>query len=96
MITGSSQGIGRALADACVAAGAHVVINARSADKVEAAVEELTSAGHKASGMVADVTDEHQVQGMVEQIESTVGPISGLINNAGISSTGKHCSWTAE
>jgi len=84
LITGSSQGIGRALADACADAGAHVVINARSADKVDQAVEELRSRGVAASGQVGDVTDEAQVGEMVASIEETVGPIAGLINNAGI------------
>lgn len=84
LITGSSQGIGRALADACAQAGAHVVINARSADKVDAAVEEILAAGGKASGQVADVTDPDAVEAMVASIEADVGPIAGLINNAGI------------
>ncbi len=84
LITGSSQGIGRALASACAQSGAHVVVNARSVDKVDAAVNELTSAGFAASGQVADVTDVDAVETMVAEIESEVGPISGLINNAGI------------
>jgi len=84
LITGSSQGIGRALADACADAGAHVVINARSSNKVDAAVDELRSRGKKASGHVADVTDEDQVGEMAKAIESDIGPIAGLINNAGI------------
>jgi len=65
LITGSSQGIGRALADACAQAGAHVVINARSAGNVDAVVEELTDAGHTASGHVADVTDPVEAEDMV-------------------------------
>ncbi len=84
LITGSSRGIGRALAGACGAAGAHVVVNARNADAVEAAVDELTAAGHEASGHVADVTDVEQVRMMVDEIEGSVGPIAGLVNNAGI------------
>ena len=84
LITGSSRGIGRALADACAAAGAHVVINARSAAMVQAAVAELQAAGHAATGRVADVTDPVQVEAMVDEIETDVGPIAGLINNAGI------------
>lgn len=84
LITGSSQGIGRALADACADAGAHVIINARSKAKVDEAVGELRDRGKSASGYVADVTDEGQVVEMVAAIESDVGPIAGLINNAGI------------
>jgi gluconate 5-dehydrogenase len=84
LITGSSQGIGRALATACAQAGAHVVVNARSAANVAAAVDELQAAGYGASGHVADVTDEAAVTDMVESIEASIGPIRGLINNAGI------------
>lgn len=84
LITGASRGIGRALADACCAAGAHVIVNARTADAVDQAVEELRADGHAASGSVADVTDVAQVEAMVTSIEDTIGPISGLINNAGI------------
>ncbi len=84
LVTGSSQGIGRALADACAKAGAHVVINARTAERVEAAVAELRQAGHRASGHVADVSDEAAVNDMVASIEASVGPIAGLINNAGV------------
>lgn len=84
LVTGSSQGIGRALATACAEAGAHVVINARSADTVQTAVDQLVDAGLSASGAVADVTDEDAVVAMVTEIEATIGPISGLINNAGI------------
>jgi len=84
LITGSSQGIGRALATACAEAGAHVVINARSANKVDAAVSELRADGHKATGHVADVTDPDAVASMVNFIEGEVGPVAGLVNNAGI------------
>lgn len=84
LITGSTQGIGRALADACCEAGAHVIINARTAAKVEAAVGELTDAGHAATGQVADVGDPEAVEAMVAEVERLVGPIAGLINNAGI------------
>lgn len=84
LITGSSQGIGRSLADACATAGAHVVINARSADKVEAAVAQITATGASASGRVCDVTDPAAVEDMVSSIEADVGPLAGLINNAGI------------
>lgn len=84
LVTGSSRGIGRALATACASAGAHVVINARSVDAVDSAVAELHDLGLAASGHVADVTDEGQVDVMVAAIEDDVGPISGLINNAGI------------
>lgn len=84
LITGSSRGIGRALSSACAQAGAHVVVNARSADAVELAVNEIIADGGAASGRVADVTDADAVEEMVDSIESEIGPIAGLVNNAGI------------
>ena len=84
LITGSSQGIGLALATACAEAGAHIVINARSTDKIEVAVAMLRDRGHQATGHAADVTDQEQVEDMVVATKRDVGPIAGLINNAGI------------
>ena len=84
LITGSSRGIGRALASSCASAGAHVVVNARSAEAVDVAVEEIRAEGGAATGQVADVTDPESVEQMVDAIESDIGPIEGLVNNAGI------------
>lgn len=84
LITGSTRGIGRALAQACAEAGAHVVVNARTGADVEEAVADLVAAGLSASGSVADVTDERAVEDMVESVEGQVGPIAGLVNNAGV------------
>lgn len=83
LITGSPRGLGRALAEARARADAHVVVSARTRDAVDATVEELSSDGHRASGHAADVTDVAAVEAMVPEIEQTVGPIAGLINNAG-------------
>ncbi|MDC1302310.1 SDR family NAD(P)-dependent oxidoreductase, partial [bacterium] len=69
LITGSSQGIGLALATACAEAGAHIVINARSTDKIEVAVAMLRDRGHQATGHAADVTDQEQVEDMVVATE---------------------------
>ena len=84
LITGSSQGIGRALAQSCAEAGAHVIINARTPGAVERAVRELSADGLTASGRVADVTHPESVERLVESVEREIGPIAGLINNAGI------------
>lgn len=84
LVTGSARGIGRAIAEACGRAGAHVIINARSADGVEATVESLRALDLVVDGCVADVTDVGAVVEMVDSIEAEHGPISGLVNNAGI------------
>jgi gluconate 5-dehydrogenase len=84
LVTGSSAGIGRALAVGLAEAGAHVVINGRSADKVETVVSQIRAAGGKADGAVFDVTEGEGVRAHVARIEAELGPIEILVNNAGI------------
>jgi gluconate 5-dehydrogenase len=84
LVTGSSRGIGRALAEHAARAGATVVVNARSADAVDTAVGELNDLGLRAEGRPADLTDPAAVAAMVDSIESDIGPIVGLVNNAGM------------
>lgn len=88
LITGSSRGIGRALAQSCAEAGAHVVVNARSADAVDAAVAELNDAGLVAHGRPCDLTDVDAAEAMIASIENEIGPIHGLVNNAGMQDRG--------
>ena len=63
LVTGSSQGIGFALAQGLAEHGAEVVLNGRDAGKLEAAVARLTGAGHKVSVAGFDVTNAQAVQG---------------------------------
>jgi gluconate 5-dehydrogenase len=84
LITGSSAGIGFALARALGQAGAHVVINGRNAQKVSAAVQTLKDEGLAVSESVFDVTNAKSVSEAVQQIESQVGAIDILVNNAGM------------
>ncbi len=84
LITGSSAGIGLALAEALAQAGAHVILNGRTASKVEAAALALQAQGLSSVSMaVFDVTDADSVRSAVDQIEAE-GPIDILINNAGM------------
>jgi len=83
LITGSSAGIGLALAEALAQAGAHVIINGRTASKVDQAVRALTAQGLSASASVFDVTEASSVRAAVDQLEAQ-GPIDILINNAGM------------
>ncbi|MGV3552085.1 glucose 1-dehydrogenase [Rhizobium sp.] len=84
LITGSSGGIGLAMAHGLASAGAGIVVNGRGSDKVTAAVAELMDAGHIAVGSVFDVTDPDAVERAVAEVEAEHGPIDILINNAGI------------
>ena len=83
LITGSSAGIGLALAQALGQAGATVVLNGRGQGKVEAAMRSLQGQGIKASASVFDVTDAQSVRDAVASLERE-GPIDILVNNAGM------------
>jgi len=84
LITGSARGIGFTLARGLAQAGAHVVLNARSAEALDAAVATLRAEGLVADGRVFDVTDQGGVEAAIEDIEAAIGPIDILVNNAGI------------
>ncbi|HEY4068501.1 MAG TPA: glucose 1-dehydrogenase [Burkholderiaceae bacterium] len=85
LVTGSSMGIGLALARGLAQAGAAVVINGRRADKVDEAVQRLRAEGLAAVHARAfDVTERAQVDAAVAAIEAELGPIEILVNNAGI------------
>ena len=84
LITGSSAGIGFALARALGEAGAHVILNGRNADKVAAAAATLQAEGLMVSQSVFDVTHAPSVASAVNQIEADIGELEILINNAGM------------
>jgi gluconate 5-dehydrogenase len=84
LITGSSAGIGLALARGLAGAGARIVLNARNADKLEAAAATLRGEGADIVTASFDVTSGEAVKEAVDRIERDVGPIDILINNAGM------------
>jgi len=84
LVTGSSQGIGLALARALVQAGASVVLNGRDALKLEAAAASLAELGGRVITSVFDVTDADAIDREVAAIEAGFGAIDILVNNAGI------------
>jgi gluconate 5-dehydrogenase len=84
LITGSSGGIGLALARALGQAGAHVVLNGRRADRLDAAARQLRSESLLVSTSLFDVTDAASVRAAVDALEADLGPIEVLVNNAGI------------
>ncbi len=79
LVTGASQGIGFAAAQALAEAGAHVTLAARSADKVEAAARAIRDAGGLADSLPMDVTNTEQTSAAIERL----GPFQILVNNAG-------------
>jgi len=84
LVTGSSRGIGHTLARGLAQHGAHVVLNARREDVLEAAVATLRAEGLQVDGRLFDVTDQDAVEAAVAEIEAELGPIAILVNNAGI------------
>ena len=84
LVTGSSAGIGFALARGLAQAGATVVLNARSRDKLEQAAAHLRSEGATVHLAPFDVTDGDAVAAAIDGIERDIGAIDILVNNAGM------------
>jgi gluconate 5-dehydrogenase len=84
LVTGSSAGIGFALAGGLAAAGATIVLNARNAGKLETAAQRLRDAGAAVHTANFDVTSAEAVTSAIEAIERDVGAIDVLVNNAGM------------
>lgn len=84
VVTGASQGIGAAIARALAYQGAVVGLMARSEDKLNRVAESIRAEGGQAFPVVADVSQGEQVQAAVQAFSRDVGPITLLVNNAGI------------
>lgn len=84
LVTGSSQGIGFALAKGLAEAGAAIIINGRDKTKIASAAAELSSIGPKVYQLAFDATDHGAAKTAVDGFESETGPIDILINNAGM------------
>ena len=84
LVTGASYGIGFAMAQAMAQAGAVIVFNDINQELVDKGMAAYKAEGIAAHGYVCDVTDEKQVQALVEKVEKDVGVVDILVNNAGI------------
>jgi gluconate 5-dehydrogenase len=84
LITGSSQGIGLALARALGSAGASLILNGRDAGRLQQAAAQLESENLSVEVSSFDVTDRDQTETHIEAIESDIGAIDILVNNAGM------------
>lgn len=84
LVTGASSGLGRRFAEVLAAAGAKVALAARRTDRLETLAGEIAGRGGVASAIAVDVTDAHQLVDAVAQAEDTLGPVTILVNNAGI------------
>jgi NAD(P)-dependent dehydrogenase (short-subunit alcohol dehydrogenase family) len=84
MITGASQGLGRALALAYAKEGASIVINSRSEGSIRRVAEEAESLGAEVLALAADVSRGADVERLVDKAAQTFGRIDVLVNNAGL------------
>ncbi len=83
LVTGSTRGIGRAIASTLAARGCAVVLNHASAGGAAAALAGIRNAGGRAHAVRADVTDPEGCRRLVRETEALVGPIDILVNNVG-------------
>ena len=84
LVTGASQGIGRACALALAAEGAKVAAAARNEEKLAAVVQEISQAGGEAAAFKMDVADEDQIKAATKAAIEKFGKVDILVNNAGI------------
>src|SRR5947209_17123150 len=88
LITGSSRGLGLALAEEFTHQGARLVLCARSESELERARQKIVAMGAEVLTIPCDITDREQVQRMVDQAATRFGQIDVLVNNAGIITVG--------
>lgn len=84
LVTGASQGIGRACALQLAKDGAAVALVARNQEKLEEAKQEIVAAGGQAAVFAADIADEEQVKGAFKAAIAQFGKLEILVNNAGV------------
>ena len=84
LVTGSSRGLGRAMAEGLAAAGAAIVLNGSDAGRLSAAASELRTTGHQVHEARFDVTDEEGIVAAFERLDAEGIAVDILVNNAGI------------
>jgi NAD(P)-dependent dehydrogenase (short-subunit alcohol dehydrogenase family) len=83
-VTGASSGLGARFAHVLASCGAKVVLSARRIDRLEENVAAIRAQGGEAIALPLDVTDANQLLSVVEQAETAYGPVTLLVNNAGV------------
>lgn len=84
VVTGATSGIGRAIASALGRAGCRLAICARGADDLERTAEELAADGAEVLALATDVSREEEVERFADRVLADMGPVSVLVNNAGV------------
>jgi 3-oxoacyl-[acyl-carrier protein] reductase len=88
VVTGASSGLGRRFAEVLAAAGARVALVGRDAERLARAAEEIGSRGGTVCTVRHDISDHRAAPEMLEAVERDLGPVSVLVNNAGIPGEG--------
>lgn len=88
LVTGGSQGIGRATALVLARLGADVAVMARSLDKCETVAEEIRQTGRRGLAVKGDISSHLEVKAAVEKVAAELGPIGILVNNAAVTRDG--------
>jgi 3-oxoacyl-[acyl-carrier protein] reductase len=88
LVTGGSQGIGRATALVLARLGADVAVMARSLDKCETVAEEIRQTGRRGLAVKGDISSHVEVKAAVEKVAAELGPIGILVNNAAVTRDG--------
>ncbi len=83
LITGATQGIGKAIAETLLQAGSRVVINSRNKDRVNHVLEQMSRFSTQLAGVSADIRQSSGVNVLIKKAKKRFGPIDILINNAG-------------
>jgi 3-oxoacyl-(acyl-carrier-protein) reductase len=84
LVTGSTRGLGRAMAERLAVEGASVVVTGRDGRRAQEVAEQLVAQGHQAIGLALEVSDAASVANALNEIEERLGPVDILVNNAGI------------
>ena len=96
LVTGASGGLGTHIAKRLAREGVNVAVSGRREDALAQVVSELEALGVKAAAVPADLCDLGTIDSLVDGVESALGPIDVLVNNAGVESVGAFTSYTRE
>ena len=96
LVTGATGGLGTAMCKELFKDGYRIAANYRNAAKAEAWLKEMSDAGIEVHPVEGDVTDYDSVGQMIAEIESSLGPVDVLVNNAGITRDGRFSKMTPE
>ena len=89
LVTGAGKGIGKAIALALAAEGAHVGLVARTESDVKSLSDQIKTQGVRSAFVCADVSNRNEIEAAVERLRNELGPVDILINNAGTAKFGK-------